>query len=106
MDREPTMLSSLGTLVCETEKIESFWLALAASFTSFARITTEFDQTRFSFAQLQAKLGEPRAEFFQTRRGFIVVLKADHEVIRITYYNHITVTAVFPPPHSIQRSNT
>ena len=61
------MLSSLGTLVCETQEIKSFWPALAASFTPFARITTELDQTRFSFVQLQAKLGEPRAESFQAR---------------------------------------
>jgi len=98
MDCEPTILSNLGTLVCETKEIENFRSALAASFTSFARIATKLDQTRFSLVEIQTKLGKPRAEFFQTRRCFILVLEANHEVIRITYYYHITAAAVFPPP--------
>jgi len=43
------ILSSLGTLVCKIKEIKSFWPALAASCTSFARIATELDQTRLAF---------------------------------------------------------
>jgi len=98
MDREPTLLASLGTLVREAKKVESFRPTLAASFTPFACIATEFDQTRFPFVQLQAKLDKPRAEFFQTRRCLVMMLEADHKVIRITYDHHIAAAAVFPPP--------
>ena len=52
MDGEPTLLASLGAHVRETKEIESFRSALAASFTAFARITTELDQTRLPFVQL------------------------------------------------------
>jgi hypothetical protein len=98
MDREPAVLSRLATLVREAKEIESFRPALAASFTSVDRIAAELDQTRFPFVQLQAKFGEPRAEFFQTRRCFTLALESDHEVIRIAYYDHIAAAAVVPPP--------
>ena len=102
MDREPAVLSSLGTLVREAKKVESFRSAFAAPFTAFARIATELDQTRFPIIQLQAELGEPRAEFFQTRRRLVTMLKAEYDVIRIAYDNHIAVAAVCPPPRDPQ----
>ena len=94
MDGEPAVLPSLGTLVREAKKVESFRPALAASFTSFDRIAAELDQTRLPFVQFQAKLGKPRAEFLQTRRRLAVVLETDHEVIRITHHHHIAAAAV------------
>ena len=48
--------------------------------------------------QFQAKLGEPRAEFLQTRRGLAMVFKTWHKVIRIAYNHYITAAAVSPPP--------
>lgn len=98
MNREPTLLSRLGALVSKSKKVESFRSAFAALFTTFDRITTELDQARFAFVQLQVELGEPRAEFIQTRRRLAVVLETDHEVVRITHYHHIAAAAVFPPP--------
>ena len=56
MNREPALLASLGTLVRETKEIESFRSALAASFTSLARITTELDQTRFPSCSFKPNL--------------------------------------------------
>ena len=79
MDGEPTLLASLGAHMREAKKVESFGSVLAASFTVFDRIAAKLDQTRFPFVQLQTKLGEPRAEFFQTLRCLAVVLKSDHE---------------------------
>ncbi len=102
MDREPAVLSGLGALVREAKKVESFRSAFAAPFTVFARIATELDQTRFPIVQLQAKLGETRAELFQTRRRLVTMLKADNEVIRIAHDNHIAVAAVGPPPRDPQ----
>jgi len=52
MDGVPALLSGLGAHVRETKEIESFRSALAASFTTFARIATELDQTRLPFVQL------------------------------------------------------
>ncbi len=98
MDGEPTLLASLGAHVRETKEIESFRSALAASFTAFARIATELNQTRLPFVQLQAKLGEPRVEIFQARFRLTVVLKANHKIIRIAHNDHIAAAAVFPPP--------
>ena len=79
MNGEPALLSCLGTLVREAKEVESFRPALSVSFSSFDRITAELDQTRFPLVQLQAELGEPRAEFFQTRRRLVTMLKADYE---------------------------
>lgn len=98
MDREPAALASLGTLVREAKEVESFGPALAASCTTFARIATELDQTRFAFVELQSELGKPRVEVLQTRRRLAPGLETDHEIIRIPYDNHIAATAVFPPP--------
>ena len=98
MNGEPALLSCLGTLVREAKKVKRLRPALSVSFSSFDRITAELDQTRFPLVQLQAELGEPRAEFFQTRRCLAVVLETDHEVIRITHNNHIAAAAVLSPP--------
>ena len=49
----------------ETEKIKSFWATITASLSVFDRITTEFDQTRFTVVELQAKLGETSSECVQ-----------------------------------------
>ena len=98
MDGEPTLLASLGAHMRETKKIESGKSALAASSSAFARIAPEFDQTRLPFVQLQAKLGEPRMETFQARFCLTMVLKANHEVIRIAHNDHVATAAVFPPP--------
>ena len=100
MNREPALLASLGTLVREAKEIESFRPALAASFTSFHRIATKLDQTRFSFVQFQSKLGEPRAEFLQTRRRLAVVFKTDHEVIRKSYRQQVSL---YCPSHRLGR---
>ncbi len=98
MDREPAVLARLGTLVREAKKFKRFRPALAASLASFDRIATELDQTRFPVVELQSELGEPRAEFLQTRRGLAMILETDHEVIRITYNYHIAAAAILPPP--------
>ena len=79
MDREPAVLACLGTLMREAKKVERFWPALSASCSSLDRIAAELDQTRLSFVQLQAKLGEPRVEIFQARFRLTMVLKANHK---------------------------
>ena len=80
MEREPAVLSSLGTLVCEAKKIKSFRSVLTTPLTSFVRKAAELDQTRLAFVPLQAKLGKPRAEFFQTRCCFLLILETNHKV--------------------------
>jgi len=98
MDDEPAAIACLGTLMSEAKKVKSLRPALAASFTSFDRVAAELDQTGLSFVQLQPKLGKPRLEFFQACRCLAVARETDHEVIRITYYDHIAAAAVLPPP--------
>ncbi len=95
---EPSRPRRVRTLVREAEKVERLGPPLAASFSSFDRIAAELDQTRFPFVQLQAELGETYLKCVQARRRLAVVLETDHEVIRITYHNHIATAAVFPPP--------
>ena len=62
-----------GTHMSEAQKVESFRPARPASFSVPDRKATKLDQTRLPFVQLQAKLGEPRVESFQTRRRFAAV---------------------------------
>ncbi len=54
---EPTMRSGLRAEMREAEKIKRFWATIAAWLPVFDRIATEFDQSRFTFVELQAKLG-------------------------------------------------
>jgi len=97
MDREPTVLSRLGTLVSEAKEVESFGLVLAASCSSINRMATELDQTRFPCVQFQAELGKPRAEFFQARSRFVLMLETDHKVIRRPTYRSVPGTTTTLP---------
>ena len=104
MDREPTILSRLRALVREAKKVKSPGPALAVSFSPFNRKATELDQASLAFMQFQAKLGEPRVEFLQTRDCFAVVLETDHEVVRrpplrggARHHHHIAAATVVPP---------
>ncbi len=48
--------------------------------------------------QLQPELGEARPEFLQTRLSLVLVLEADHEIVRVAHDDHISAAAVLPPP--------
>ena len=96
--RERPILSPLGTLVCESKEVEGFGPSFPSPAPAFARITTELDQTGFTFVQVQTKLGKACSKFLQTLSRFRLVLKTDHEVIRITYHHHVSLTAAFAPP--------
>ncbi len=50
-DGEPAMLSGPGTLVRETQEVESIRPVLASLFSPFVRKTSELDQTSLSFVQ-------------------------------------------------------
>ncbi len=98
LDGKPAMLSRFSTLVSKTKKVER----LRPTFTRFRstldRIATKLEQSSFAFVKFQTKLGEPRAERFQTRRGLALAFETDHKVIRITYDYHILAAVLFPPP--------
>ena len=79
MNREPSATSSNAALVRETKKVKRLWSSLTVLPTSLDRVLAELNQTSFVLVKLQAKLRKPRMEFLQTRRCFIVVLKADHK---------------------------
>ena len=51
----------------------------------------------FSPCGALSKLCETRPEFLQTRLRLVLMLEADHEIIRMAHDNHFTFTA-FPPP--------
>jgi hypothetical protein len=98
LDRKPAMLSRFSTLVSKTKKVERLWRTFTRFCSTLGRIATKLDQASFTFVELQTKLGEPRAECFQTRRGLAMAFETDHKVIRITYDNHILAALLFPPP--------
>ena len=96
--RERPIFPPLGTLVCESKEVEGFGPSLPSPAPTFARITTELDQTGFAFVQFQTKLGKACPKFLQTHSRFRLILKTDHEVIRITYDYHVSLAAAFAPP--------
>lgn len=102
MDREPTVCSRPGAPVGEAQEVERLRSALATSRTAFGGVPTELDQTCFPFVQFQTELGETRAECFPARHRLVVVLKPDHEVIRISDHDDGATAVVFPPPSDPQ----
>ena len=97
MDREPAVLLRLGTLVRETQKVESLGPALAMPLSPFDGVLPKFDQSSLGLVQLQAKHGKPCVEFFQTRGRLVVVFEANHKVVCVTHYHDIAATALTPP---------
>ena len=97
MDREPAVLLRLSTLVSEAQKVESLWSDLAMPLAPFDGVLPKFNQSSLLLVQLQAKLGKPCVECFQTRGRLAVVFEANHKVICITHHNNIAATALSPP---------
>ncbi len=97
MDREPAVLLRLSTLVSKTQKVESLGPALAMPLSAFDGVLPKLDQASLVLVQLQAKLGKPCVECFQTRGRLAVVFEANHKVVCVTHYHDIAATALAPP---------
>ena len=105
MDREPTVLLRFLAHMREAKKIETLRSALAASFSSLGRIATELDQTRLRLVKFQPELRKTCAEFFQTRLRFMLMLKTDHEIVRVAHDDHVAAAAVASPPFNPEIEN-
>ena len=97
-DREPPMSSRFTAHVRKAEKVKRLGTPFAACCSPFGRKATEFDQTRFLFVQLQAKLGKAGSECFQARNCLASLRETNHKVVRITDHDDIASTVVLSPP--------
>ena len=97
MDREPAVPFRLGTLMSETQKVESLRSALTVSVATLNRVLSKLDQASLVLVQFQPKLGKPRVECFQARRCLAVAFETNHKVIRVTHNHHVSAALLAPP---------
>ena len=81
----------LAAHVRETQKVKRLALASAFSLSFGGAVATKLDQASLLRVKIQAELLESLLECLQAYSCVCLMLKADHEVIRITNHNTITL---------------
>ena len=69
----------------EAEEVERLRLARLAALPVRCRKPSEFDQPDFLRVQVQSEFGESRLEIVKELLRVLLVLKSDHEIVRIAY---------------------
>ncbi len=91
------VLPALVTRMCEAKKVESLGPALSTPLPSFGGEPSELDHARFLGMQFQVELAESLPQLFQEPPGILFMLETDHEVIRVTYDDHIAARLRLSP---------
>jgi hypothetical protein len=83
--------------VRETQKVKRLTLASAFLLASGRAVATKLDQASLLGMKIQAKLLESLSECLQAGSCIRLMLKANHEVIRITNHNALTFRMTLSP---------
>lgn len=74
----------------EPQKIERWWFALTVCAAISPSESTEVNQLSLLWMQVEPKLAEPLLQTALKTVCVNIMLEPQHEIIRISHYNHIT----------------